>query len=218
MTKTWVLAAFAGVGMTGTAVLAQDLPACERYPEGEASYACQCGASAGVGSIWGTGVYTSDSDICTAAIHSGAITTAGGAVLAVARDGQDAYPASTANGVESRSWGAYGSSFAFDPKGPRFVTAGGTPECTRYDTTQASVRCSCPPVEASGSVWGSGPYTADSDLCTAATHAGVMDQMGGEITVMLFPGLEMYAGSQRNGVTTRDWGAYGDSIIINANE
>ncbi|MBN1951402.1 MAG: hypothetical protein JW801_09365 [Bacteroidales bacterium] len=60
-----------------------------------------------------------------------------------------------------------------------------------------------------GSVWGGqdGLYTDDSDLSTAAVHAGQVSV--GEtkvVTVMIRPGLDNYYGSTANGVTSSDYG------------
>jgi hypothetical protein len=63
-----------------------------------------------------------------------------------------------------------------------------------------------------GSVWGSGLYTDDSALCRAALHAGVVGRAGGAITVLREPGRDYYAGSQRNGVASNDFGPYSHSI------
>ncbi len=58
-----------------------------------------------------------------------------------------------------------------------------------------------------GMVWGSDVYTDDSDLATAAVHAGVL-QAGQEgiVTVRILRGRNNYSESTRNGVTT---GVYG---------
>jgi hypothetical protein len=63
--------------------------------------------------LWGTEVYRDDSSICTAAVHAGIITTAGGPVTIEIRPGSASYTASTRNGVASRSYGSYGGSFVF---------------------------------------------------------------------------------------------------------
>jgi hypothetical protein len=60
-----------------------------------------------------------------------------------------------------------------------------------------------------GSVWGSGPYTNDSNLAAAAVHAGALQ--AGEtavIKIKVRADAGGYAGSTRNGVTTSNWGAY----------
>jgi hypothetical protein len=69
---------------------------------------------------------------------------------------------------------------------------------------------------ASGAVWGSGPYTADSTVCLAARHAGAIREAGGTVTVRMLPGQQRYAGSSRNGVTTLDFGSYPASFEIGA--
>jgi|GEM_PF-5547410 len=60
-----------------------------------------------------------------------------------------------------------------------------------------------------GSVWGSGPYTNDSDLATAAVHAGaIKDGETAVIKVTLSANENAYKGSKQNGVTTSDWGPF----------
>ncbi|WP_245820608.1 LCCL domain-containing protein [Flavimaricola marinus] len=90
-------------------------------------------------------------------------------------------------------------------------------ECSAYPTDAPSYTCSCPPYDDTGSVWGSGPYTADSAICVAAIHAGVISSDGGEVTALLVDGLPSYRGGEANGITTRDWGSYGQSFIFNRN-
>ncbi len=60
-----------------------------------------------------------------------------------------------------------------------------------------------------GALWGSGVYTTDSKLSTAAVHAGAIkaDQTGA-VTVRIVQGLAGYAGSVSNGVTSNGYGAY----------
>lgn len=60
-----------------------------------------------------------------------------------------------------------------------------------------------------GSVWGSGPYTTDSDLGTAALHSGALK--AGEtavIKVRVKADAGGYVGSTQNGITTNNWGAF----------
>ena len=66
-----------------------------------------------------------------------------------------------------------------------------------------------------GSVWGTGVYTADSDLSTAAVHAGVLKSgQTGVIRVTLLPGQNQYPNSTRNGVTSSTWGNYSASYRV----
>ena len=68
---------------------------------------------ASLATIWGTGTYTDDSAVCVAAVHDGRIALdEGGTVTIEMRPGQDAYPASTANGITSHEWPEWPGSFA----------------------------------------------------------------------------------------------------------
>jgi hypothetical protein len=66
--------------------------------------------------------------------------------------------------------------------------------------------------ESNGAVWGTDLYTADSWLCRAARHAGVVGAEGGTITVEFAAGRPLYVGSQRNGVASNDYGEYSRSL------
>lgn len=79
-------------------------------------FAFDCAPGVTPASVWGTGIYTLDSGVCTAAVHSGRFTfAAGGRVVIEIWAGQRSYAASEQNGVSSRSWGSYQTSFAVLP-------------------------------------------------------------------------------------------------------
>lgn len=69
-----------------------------------------------------------------------------------------------------------------------------------------------------GSVWGSGTYTTDSSLATAAVHAGVL-KVGetGVVRVRIVATPNAFQGSTQNGVTTYDYGVYPGAYQIEAN-
>lgn len=76
------------------------------------TYVCPPGGTAG--SVFGTDVYTHDSTICTAAVHAGEITLAGGGLVTLqAIPGQESYLGTLRNGIQSSSWGAWSCSFMF---------------------------------------------------------------------------------------------------------
>lgn len=72
-----------------------------------------CPPNGRLGSVWGSDVYTDDSSVCTAAVHAGVITTAGGPVTVEIRKGQSSYEGVERNGVQSSSYGEWERSFAF---------------------------------------------------------------------------------------------------------
>jgi hypothetical protein len=60
-----------------------------------------------------------------------------------------------------------------------------------------------------GTVWGTGVYTSDSPLATAAVHAGLLKAgQTGVVKVTIVPPLAAYMGSTQNGVTTSDYGPW----------
>jgi hypothetical protein len=62
---------------------------------------------------WGTDVYSTDSSICTAAVHAGLIGFEGGPITLQISEGGDAYVGSTRNQVTSASYGRWPTSFRF---------------------------------------------------------------------------------------------------------
>lgn len=69
------------------------------------------------GDAWGTDIYTEDSNIGFAAVHSSLISfEKGGTVVIEIRPGQEAYEGSTRNGVTTQSYGEWESSFVFIDK------------------------------------------------------------------------------------------------------
>lgn len=64
-------------------------------------------------------------------------------------------------------------------------------------------------------VWGSDIYTLDSSLCAAAIHTGaITDAEGGTVLTTWLPGQESYAGTEQNGISTMEYGAWGDSFKV----
>ena len=191
-------------------------PTCGTYPKGQTLYLCKCPAGFARGAVWGSGPYTGDSNICTAAQHAGAVTAQGGTILAMGAPGQASYAGSQQNGVTTGSWGSYGNSYFV--RGLQQQAQNSLPACGKMPSGVDSYQCSCGAnTGQSGPIWGSGPYTADSDLCAAALHSGAITSNGGAINVMRLQGLDHYTGSFANGVKTSDWGRFGSSVVLNRN-
>ncbi len=175
---------------------------------------CSCPAEYSNSAVWGSGPYTADSNICTAARHSGAVAQGGGAITVTMTAGQANYSGSSAYGVNTSNWGSYGSSYVV---ARAYAGGGGGQACGRMPSGQDVYVCSCAPGGSSGSVWGTGPYTDDSNICQAAIHAGVISAGGGNVRVLRAPGLDAYRGSAWNGITTSDYGNWGRSITFDRN-
>lgn len=75
-------------------------------------------------SIWGTGIYTTDSVLAAAAVHSGALAIGETGVVQVQVLGaQTSFAASTQNGVTSTGWGADTAGYQVIPVGTGITTA-----------------------------------------------------------------------------------------------
>lgn len=82
----------------------------------------------------------------------------------------------------------------------------------------AKVRVFCPAnpdgARAAVSVYGTDVYTADSSVCLAGVHAGVIDLGGGPVTIVMQAGRDRYVASERHGVHSTAWGAYPKSFVV----
>ncbi|MEA4884365.1 MAG: LCCL domain-containing protein [Clostridia bacterium] len=186
-----------------------------RDKTGETFNFCVKGASSG--RVWGNEVYTCDSSLAAAAVHVGALRAGECGVVAVAiLPGQSSYKGSSANGINTWSYGSYSGSYRVsrntskgiyvlpDPGGLTWFRNGG--EGVFYFRVTGT---------AGGSVWGTDVYTDDSLLAAAAVHSRFLKV--GEtaiVGVMFLPGQDKYVGSTRNGVRSFDFCEYGGSYRI----
>ncbi len=173
-------------------------------------------------SVWGTGTYTDDSSVCTAAVQSGLVTFAqGGTVTFEIAAGRGSYDGGTANGVTSQPYGSFAGSFTFPKAPPGSVEFAVGPDswsrsvAGQNDQPGSKVAVACAPGGTAGSVWGSGPYTADSSVCTAAVQAGLITLAdGGKVIVEMAAGQDSYKGSTANGITSKDYGSFNASFTF----
>jgi hypothetical protein len=185
--------------------------------------ACSPGGTAH--SVWGSDIYTADSSICTAGVHSGLITyQQGGTVTSELRPGRTIYGCSERNGVTTSAYGSWGQSFVFKTPNTEAVVREAEDQTPVLWNTSASMvnfeagktyKFKCPSGGKEGAVWGSDIYTLDSSICNAAVHAGKLTmESGGSVTIELRPGESAYKGSERNGIKSNDYGQYGSSFVV----
>ncbi len=79
------------------------------------TFSVVCPVNCTTGSVWGSGLYTSDSAICVAAVHAGVIKEKGGMVKVTLKPGLPSYSGTFQNGVTTGSWGSYQQSFTVAP-------------------------------------------------------------------------------------------------------
>jgi len=185
--------------------------------------ACSPGGTAH--SFWGSDIYTADSSICTAGVHSGLITyQQGGTVTIELRPGRTIYGCSERNGVTTSDYGSYQHSFVFKTSNTEAVVREAEDQTPVLWNTSASMvsfetgktyKFKCPSSGKESAVWGTDIYTLDSSICNAAVHAGkLVSESGGSVTIELRPGESAYKGSTRNGIKTNDYGKYGQSFVV----
>jgi hypothetical protein len=199
------------------------------------AFRVSCPAGCDKGSVYGTGVYTSDTSICRAGVHAGAIPAQGGTLTVVLEAGRAAYRGSEQNGIKSRDYGKYSRSFAVVTDGRLPASAGSSAApaaagaagggtvieagCS-FDAQQltgndgTAFRVACPAGCDSGSVYGTGVYTADTSICRAGVHAGAIPAAGGTLSIVLEAGRPAYRGSEQNGIKSRDYGKYSRSYAV----
>ena len=196
-------------------VASTNLAACGPLPDGPAPYSCSCVAPLVAGTVWGSGPFTADSNLCTAATHAGLVGANGGDITVTKVAGQSSYQGSTQNGITTNGWGQFGTSIVISSASTRGATA--APHCTTMPDGVNRHECSCAENAPIGTVWGSDPFTADSNICAAAIHAGAIGAAR-SVVVLRMLGLDGYRGSSNNGVVTQTWdSSFRDSITFDRN-
>lgn len=171
--------------------------------------------------VFGTDRYTSDSPLCVAGVHAGAVDRAGGVVVVQLNPGVDAYAGSSRHGVQSQGFPATQRSISFVdaavaslPDGVQRDYAPRLKWDTKFTTTGLANRdlvgqrfaFMCP--AASGNlagrrVYGTDTYAFNSYVCQAAVHAGRITHDGGFVLVQMHEGTSRLRGSIRHGIESK---------------
>jgi hypothetical protein len=191
-------------------------------PAAGSTVSVTCPPAGSPGAVYGTDVYTSDSSICTAAVHAGSISLASGGDVTIVSEGPSSgYVGSARNGITTSDWnGAWDASFTVEngrpaPE-PRGIRIPWTETARNYgENVGERYTFECLPGGVAGSVWGTDSYTDDSSICTAAVHAGRASfEEGGVVTIVITEGGAEFNGSTRHGVTSADWGQWPRSFVV----
>ena len=176
------------------------------------------------GRIWGgiDNIYTDDSNLSTAVVHAGVISVGETAIVKVTiLPGLDEYPALTRNGVTSNQYGSYTGSYQITGKESGTLTSDAmlAPSDGKLTSFRGRVGEFTFQVtgKTKGRIWGGHDfiYTDDSDIATAAVHAGVVKEgETGNVKVRFLGGLESYPSITCNGVTSNGYGSYSGSYQI----
>ncbi|KAK1164021.1 hypothetical protein AOXY_G16003 [Acipenser oxyrinchus oxyrinchus] len=181
-----------------------------KFKEQSFTLQCPAGCATDYYSVWGSDIYTEDSSICAAAIHGGTIPHSGGSVTLEKKAGQGSYTGTTRNGVTSRRYNWYPTSYVFVSASILSCSH----QARAFAENQFKVHCPANCASQGSSVWGTDIYTDDSSICRAAIHAGKIRDSGGIAEVLKRPGQSSYSASQRFGVSTRSYGYWSSSFVF----
>lgn len=173
-------------------------------------------------SISGTDVYTMDSPICPAAIHTGAIGKEGGEVTVQINPSPEQFDAMEKNGIVSHARPQTKRSFVFTgfAEGDDSADAVRAAWLPRIDWRTKFTRSGfasrhltgqrfmfvCPKMPAGHRaqvVYGTDEYAFDSPVCQGAIHAGAITEAGGVVEVQINDSRAEHVSSIRNGVESR---------------
>ncbi|UJR16666.1 hypothetical protein I4U23_003566 [Adineta vaga] len=155
-----------------------------------------------VGPVWGTDIYTDDSNIATAAVHAGIIDIGETKTVDIkVFPGQQAYIGSTRDGITSSSYGIWSGSFLFTRKPVNFEMV--IPNIKMFRDKVGQTLSFKIKGNSKGSIWGTHVYTDDSNIATAAVHAGLVAIGETKIVhIQILPGQFNYHGTTQNGVSS----------------
>lgn len=176
------------------------------------------------GRIWGgdNNIYTDDSNFATAVVHAGVVAVGETALVEVTiLPGREGYPSIIRNGVTSNKFGSWTGSYQIKGKVP--VDPTGTVLLAPNDGKLTTYRGRTGEFifqvtgKSNGRIWGGDEniYTDDSDISTAAVHAGALnDGQTGNVTVKFIGGMNSYPAITRNGISSISYGSYQGSYQI----
>jgi hypothetical protein len=183
-----------------------------------------CPPGGELGTVYGTGTYTNDSSVCSAAVHDGKLKReTGGQVVIEIRPGESSYKGSDQNGVTSADYEAWPASFIVASVAPFAGTEKPQTGGTGWNVKATALRglngqqfvFACPPAGTQGSLYGTETYTDDSSPCSAAVHVGKITlARGGRVIIEIKPGQTSYKGGSANGLNSSEYGEYDGSFSV----
>lgn len=158
--------------------------------------------------VWGTKIYTDDSNLATAAVHAGIIKHNETKTVDVEiLPGQLSYQGSIQNGIVSEPFSGWAGSYLFPNANDNSDMT--TTNLGIYRNMVGKTYSFVITGNVLGSVWGTDIYTDDSNLATAAVHAGVIhDGETKTVMVRILPGQIVYHETNRNNVTSLPHGCW----------
>jgi len=192
---------------------------------------CPQGCHMTGGQITGSGTYTSNSRICKAAIHIGAMGVEGGIVTLTISSltNKTLISGSSQHGISSETSVQKSGTKMFTPTSPaapdttratnaKLITCQTQGKEFRYLMNGQTVDLKCPTAcnVQDGAVYGIATGYADaSSVCRAAIHSGIIRADGGAFVLKLFPNQQNVTGSTANGIVSQTFSSFdGRSMLF----
>jgi beta-lactamase regulating signal transducer with metallopeptidase domain len=191
------------------------------------------------GRVWGTDIYTDDSDPNAAAVHAGLLKPGEEGIAAIRLlPGAERYQGTTRNGIRSNEFGSFKASYRFEGVQPvakpdpfemsglvdilPFIVLldgiGGDSASSELIKMRNQIGATVDLTvtgSSSAPIWGDGVYTDDSAVAVAAVHAGLL-KIGeiGVVRATIMPPQEKYEGTSRNGIQSQSFGRFEGSYRL----
>lgn len=170
------------------------------------------------GTVWGDGIYTSDSALAAAVVHAGLLAPGESGVVTVEIiAGPASYNGVERHGVASRSYANWDVAYRFVEVAPldSEVVLPDPGNVSAYRGQNGTILIFEVTGDGAGAIWGSDIYTDDSRLAAVAVHAGVLlPGEAGLVRVEILPGQENYEGADSHGVTSGSYGSWQGSFRV----
>ena len=166
--------------------------------------------------IFGTIVYTLDSPICKAAIHSGILKEQGGKIIIKLVSGLKYYMGSMQYGIQSVGISKSTLAYIIENAPPvSIISCKETASNIIFSGPigmKFLVKCPVDCSKISHNVFGSNIYSGDSSICQSAIHFGALNDRGGEVNFVIEKGEKLYYGKRSFGIESKDRDIYVKSI------
>ena len=165
------------------------------------------------GDVWGSNPYTCDTDLCRAGIHANQVDENGGLYIVAYGGPYNNFVPSQKNGILSNVWESQDihfvvtsiSSYEFNVSKLHFD------KCGLYIGVCIGKNNGC---SQNGVVFGSNPYSHESNACCSALHSSVINENGGTFAIHMGGQVNRFIGSTSNGITSEKNGFDASSFSI----
>jgi len=167
--------------------------------------------------VFGTGIFHPLSSICRAALHNGSVKpNKGGDIHVLLVGKQKMFNGSVgSDNSNSGTFGASDNSFAISTAAPvTQLTCTTTANEGRFagalvlSKFVANCPVNCALISNPKPIYGNDYYTDNSSICRAAIHRGVINDLGGEVKIVINGRKDQFKGTNGFGIISKDMGPH----------